>query len=380
MISLISNIRLNLNTEKAGFKGLRNWKHQTVFGRAAEQRDPSIGRCPGSPRAFTLVELLVVIAIIGILVALLLPAVQSAREAARRISCTNNLKQIGLAMHQFENTTKTYPSSIRWQPNRPSGNWSIHARILPYLELSELEKAIDYSQGYSNVRISNAVDAPLISAFRLSMYVCPSEVRDEARLKNDIPTYYPLNYGFSSGTWFIYQPESNARGVAGPGVFTPNSKTRPRQITDGLSHTLMAAEVKAYTPYFRDGGPAPTSAPNNPIAICSLGGNFKSSSGHTEWVDGRVHQTGFTATFSPNTKVICEQSGEAFDVDYTSNRESQTQTAPTYAAVTSRSYHPGSINVAFMDGSTHTIGNDIDLRLWRALSTKNGGEVVGELE
>lgn len=324
--------------------------------------------------AFTLVELLVVIAIIGVLVSLLLPAVQAAREAARRSSCTNNLKQIGVAMHNFENSHKNYPPSMSWRYGKRPSEWSAQARILPFLEQAQLEDAIDYEEDYETLRLSSDPAAPLISSFRIDVYLCPTEERDEPRMENGENAQYPLNYGFNFGVWRVYTPTQDAVGIGGPGVLYPNSHLRPAQISDGLSNTLMAAEVKGYTPYFRDSNTTPP-APTDPAAICGLGGNFKETSGHTEWVDGRVHQTGFTALFTPNTSVECVQSGERFDVDWTSAREGQTQTGPTLAAVTSRSYHPGVVNVARMDGSVETIADGVELSVWQAMATRNGGEV-----
>ena len=108
-----------------------------------------------------------------------------------------------------------------------------------------------------------------------------------------------------------------------------------------------------------------------------MGGSFKADSGHTEWVDGRVHQTGFTTVFTPGTRVVCVQGGQPYDVDWTSSREGKSDTELTYSAVTARSYHAGDIvNVAMMDGSVHVVTSDIDLMIWRALSTRAGEEAV----
>ena len=110
--------------------------------------------------------------------------------------------------------------------------------------------------------------------------------------------------------------------------------------------------------------------------VCALGGSFKTNSGHTEWVDGRVHQTGVTTTFTPNTKVLCRQGGITYDIDWTNQREGRSSTVPTYAAVTSRSYHPTGVNVVLMDGSVQFVANEIHLSIWRALSTRAGNEPV----
>jgi prepilin-type processing-associated H-X9-DG protein len=135
--------------------------------------------------------------------------------------------------------------------------------------------------------------------------------------------------------------------------------------------------VKAYTPYFRDQALNQPTPPAAPGEICSLGGSFKVDSGHTEWVDGRAHQTGFTAVFTPNTRVPCTQNGQTYDVDWTSMREGINATDITYSAVTSRSYHSGGVvNVAMVDGSIHAISDAVDLVVWRAAATRSGGETV----
>src|SRR6478735_1984364 len=122
--------------------------------------------------AFTLVELLVVVAIIGLLVALILPAVQAAREAARRMSCGNNLRQIGLGLQNFESTAKVFPSSLRPTPPDPNGlfnGWSAHAQILPYLEQASLYQSINFDLAYSA--------QSSISSVRVRAFICPAEIR-----------------------------------------------------------------------------------------------------------------------------------------------------------------------------------------------------------
>ena len=109
-----------------------------------------------------------------------------------------------------------------------------------------------------------------------------------------------------------------------------------------------------------------------------LGGDLRETSGHTEQVDGRSHQTGFTAVFTPNTEVLrVESSGVELNIDWTSQREGRAD-APTFAAITSRSYHNGGVNATNVDGSTRFVSDSIDLIAWRALATRNGGEVVNE--
>ena len=128
-------------------------------------------------RGFTLIELLVVIAIIAILVALILPAVQQAREAARRTECLNNLKQIALAVNLYEEVRRAYPPSFTTVQGQATDSWSVQARILPFLEQDAAYNRIDFGQPYSS--------SPEIKRMRVDTYLCPSEPKDNVRLKND---------------------------------------------------------------------------------------------------------------------------------------------------------------------------------------------------
>ena len=106
-----------------------------------------------------------------------------------------------------------------------------------------------------------------------------------------------------------------------------------------------------------------------------LGPSKNDNTGHTEWCDGRVHHSGFTTVFAPNTFVsYLHSDGITYDIDYNSRQEGKSATQPTYAAVTARSHHPGSINILLMDGSVHGINENIDRALWRALGTRDGGD------
>lgn len=316
---------------------------------------------------FTLVELLVVIAIIGILVALLLPAVQAAREAARKTQCLNNLKQIGLATLNYENQVGTLPPAICIGPNE-FGAWSAQARLLPYMEEGNLSSQINFGTTYKT-------QLQVIKQ-RVNVYFCPSDPNDHPSGSDGLEQY-PITYAANMGSWLVYRPLNSLVGEGNNGVFVPNSGKRLAEITDGLSKTLFFAEVKAFQPVVKE-APAPSKIPTSPQEIGSLGGSgdFEPTDGHTEWVEGRVHQTGFTVTFTPNSIVPFHDSTGDYDLDFTSAEEGE-GVEPTFAAVTARSYHSGQIvNSLLGDGAVRSVPAAIDLAVWRNLGICDDGNPV----
>lgn len=328
--------------------------------------------------AFTLVELLVVIGIIGVLVGLLLPAVQAAREAARRMQCSNHLKQVALAVHNYQSAFNKFPPSalvdLSISSTGNNGSWGVHGRILPFLEQGNVYENVDLSSGWDN---QQAIDG-----LKIPTFACPSDPgSDQERVFDDgRPTLYPTNYGFNFGTWFVFDPTTQ-RG--GDGMFHPNNFFSFRDCLDGTSNTLLIAEVKAWTPYTRNGGPSTTDIPTNQAdaeAIVASGTQFKNT-GHTEWPDGRVHHTGFTTTLSPNSDVHYTGAGALHkQTDFNSWQEGRDGMAgnPTYATINSRSHHTGLVQVANVDGSVASITDSIDIQTWHALGTRYGGEVIQE--
>jgi prepilin-type N-terminal cleavage/methylation domain-containing protein len=339
-------------------------------------------RLPGTVKrqAFTLIELLVVIAIIAVLVALLLPAVQQAREAARRTQCKNNLRQIALAMHNYESASGTLPPSMAINPRiTTNASWSIHGRLMPWLEQVNLYSQIDLSRTWHNF--------PIISGFRVPVFACPSDPKSD-RLRDTGSNgimLYPTCYGFNFGTWLVFDP---ATGAGGDGITFPNSKITLASITDGTSNTLLASEVHAWTAYTRNGGPPSAAVPNSAAIVAVYADSgikdrilpaTQDGTGHTEWANGHSHHSGFTTTLTPNSDVVYNFEGVTYhNTDYASRQEGSSTTSVSYSALNARSYHSGMVHAALVDGSVRAISGNIDLSVWRGLGTRRGGERPGD--
>jgi len=319
--------------------------------------------------AFTLIELLVVIAIIAVLIGLLLPAVQKVRETANGISCKNNLKQLGLALHNYESNCRCFPPPCNLKIGVPSESWSVNALLLPYVEQNNLQNQIDFTTSYQT--------QAQVTQTSIKLLLCPDEVNDGSYSLPPL-TYYPTDYAVSFGTWFIYNPNTQQ---IGDGAFGVNRSMRTADFTDGMSNTLGMAEVKAHQALLYDGGSpnVPSVPPPSTAAACvSYGGTFDPELGHTQWVNGMMVQTGMATTFTPNTKMLYLDglSSTSADVDFISSRLGDSATRLSYAAVNARSYHPGGVNALFMDGSVRFVPDTVDLVTWQALGSRAGGEAV----
>lgn len=333
-------------------------------------------------RGFTLIELLVVIAIIGVLIALLLPAVQQAREAARRTSCINNMKQFGIALHNYVDAHSVLPPAIVMtdrgisaSPRHQTYGWGIHPRLLPFLD--SLNK-------FDVINMFVTQDEPAnytIRAIPLGTYICPSDPEGNNHRVED--QHHNCSYAFNRGDWYVWDGFAGYQPPVSP--FYVNSSVRLSQIIDGTSKTMFMSEGKIRLPFIRDcaamlyspqnATPQPSVDAEPDTLIGFNGGcNALRLFSHTEWHYGDVNHSGFTTAFTPNrkTRAVFGGSQILFDADVLSWRESVG--GPTYAAITARSWHPGGVNVLFGDGAVHFIQDALDGPTWRALGTIKGGE------
>ncbi|MEZ6131033.1 MAG: DUF1559 domain-containing protein [Planctomycetaceae bacterium] len=305
-------------------------------------------------RGFTLIELLVVIAIIAILIALLLPAVQQAREAARRTQCKNNLKQWGLALHNYHDTALKFPmgamglnavTNVTPTPN----NMSWHIRVLPYIDQANLYAKFDFSRNY------NSTTAPSNRDNRDTTFDglhCPSALtrdRKPATIGEGWTVHY---YGVAGpkGTRPApatgnYPHNGNATtdhgGTATSGILYRNSDTAMRDITDGTSNTFLVGEISS---------------------------KAANSNSYRAWIQGASNGSGNTANYA--CKNINRPMGPSGYSGGVATR--------LFGDVRFGSNHTGGAHFLLGDGTVRFISENIDFNIYRALATRSEGEVIGE--
>lgn len=318
---------------------------------------------------FTLIELLVVIAIIAVLIALLLPAVQQAREAARRTQCKNNLKQIGLALHNYHDTHNTLP------PGSISANSATTITMtLPYLEQANVYDLFVFDQGDLNAVPGSAMSRA--RAQSMAFLQCPSE----AGGGSGFSWAGHANYQPSFGDTPSFRPLGSANAAVpayNRGPFYHNSKTRFGDVSDGLSNTALYSEIKK-GPHSNDGstGVVPTG-----VTVATRLSGAPSDGAYPATCDNRATAAWryrglqyyrallvanyYNHTLGPNAKVrdcIWDDSPVTYG----------------HGHLAARSYHTGGVNVAMGDGSVKFASDSIDNGVWRAVGSRSGGEVVSE--
>lgn len=308
--------------------------------------------------AFTLVELLVVIAIIGILVSLLLPAVQAAREAARRMQCTNNLKQLGLATHNYLSAHSRLPLCL----NGTTKPLSVHAYLLPFLEQIPLYNQVDFKTSWNSP--TNAV----AMGTSVQTFNCPSEP------SSTLPVGRAgTNYRANQGSQLMYNKPPTVTsdpnyGMPAPnGIFISDRSLRVGEILDGLSNTAAFSE-HPYADFnnatvnkwdtFRPGTYPAT--PDEAIQQCNaVNINNLAMQGVSDvgapWLQSYHSTTQYFHVAAPNARSCMFPPGRI--------------------STTAASFHTGGVVVAMCDGSVDFFSDTIDLTIWRAVGSRDGGEV-----
>lgn len=319
-------------------------------------RDDSARIRPG----FTLIELLVVIAVIAILIALLLPAVQQAREAARRTQCQNHLKQICLALHNYESAHRTFPPGTLGWP------WvfSAQAQLLPFVDQAAVRNLLDFTRPPLTFggAFPDAAANESAARTRISLFLCPSDA--EGVEGSD---FGGISYPACTGSGLV----NNGSSANADGVIFARSNVRFSDITDGTSVTAAFGESILGSGTDTT-GPAPTEALRQVIelpmatattpAACVPGGStLWSGQRGAKWINGHYADTLYNHYYAPN----------AITPDCNNGFHSAALTA-------ARSLHPGGVHTALCDGSVRFVTENVDLVIWRGLATRAKKEVLGD--
>ncbi len=334
-------------------------------------------------RAFTLIELLVVIAIIAILIALLLPAVQQAREAARRTQCRNNLKQLGLALHNYESSLQTFPPNLvpGNNYNYSGGNWGVLAYLSPYLDQTAIYNLMNLNAPtYAATSPYNIADPnnALAASYVIPMFLCPSDKSTSLGGAYGVASLGPSNYcaNQGSGTNVLTGGTINGSPYNADGVMFANSKIRIADITDGTSNTACMSESVLGDGARNATGTTPPASPQKVYAYNTSYSNVDDASCAAAtswnvqtprqflWYSGEIRNTSYNHYYNPNDSRW----------DCITNAYSLGYTAVGWKAA--RSLHTGGVHLLMCDGSVRFVSNNIDNTLWRSLATRAGGEVI----
>ncbi|MBI2806542.1 MAG: DUF1559 domain-containing protein [Planctomycetes bacterium] len=314
-----------------------------------------------SRRAFTLIELLVVIAIIAVLIALLVPAVQKVRAAAARTQCQNNLRQLGLAMHNYESANKVLPPGRSQWPKVVSAL----ARLLANVEQTNLQRLVNFDGTLSDPQ------NVLASRTKIEMFICPSD-----GMNGQVPgmTDFGTNYVACNGAGALFDSAGNPTRYLtipnGNGIFA-QMPVRIAHIPDGASNTAAFCESTLGNGIPLAAGTPPTnpriyvlevpgSSDPTPAACDGMAGNWAANRG-AMWINGHFGHTLYNHFYPPNSRKWACGNG-----------------SHNKALVSARSNHTGGVNLLLADGSVRFVNETVSLTTWRALATRMGDEVLGD--
>ena len=339
---------------------------------------------PRSHRGFTLIELLVVIAIIGILVALLLPAMQAARESARRMECTNHLKQLGVALSGYHDALRTFPAGSLMRddpawPGYPSElfAWGVLAQLTPYVEQLNLGGTMNlkypiYTFG-GPLGFSFSQPNQLAIGTTVPLFLCPSDKAASIESNWGVPAIGPTNYTANMGTGL-----NGGSPINTDGPFYNLSGTRFADITDGTSNTACMSESLLGDGAESASGPTPPAdvqrvyAWLSPVDTMSDVACASPSLWNLQrrrqfaWYSGEIRCASYNHYYVPNIDRW----------DCVSNAPSLGFTAIGWKAA--RSQHEGGVHLLLCDGSARFVSENINGPTWRALATRAGNEILGE--
>ncbi|MDZ4818498.1 MAG: DUF1559 domain-containing protein [Planctomycetota bacterium] len=342
------------------------------------------GNCAQNPRfsrleitplrqGFTLVELLVVIAIIGILVSLLLPAIQAARAASQRMSCSNSVKQMNLAVLNYVSARKKFPAGRMGGVN---GQWSVHAQILPYIEETATASFVNFA---ADTGANTTAQQMTIKSF-----LCPTAPPERLVDLDTTTTQAPAGRSSYRACGGSDTGQAAAGVEKNNGIFMLNRYTTMGQITDGTSKTALFSEVM-----LGDGSVELSEVPGDTFAIASsnesadqvyqaclpITQSYHTLTGATKqwcqhgrnWTNGNYISTRYNHVMTPNGPSCTRTSGASM-VPNNINVSG--------GAVTASSLHTGGVNLGLADDSVHFVSDSVDVTVWRALGSKNGAEVA----
>ncbi|MBI1312558.1 DUF1559 domain-containing protein [bacterium] len=342
----------------------------------------------GARHGFTLIELLVVIAIIAVLVALLLPAVQQAREAARRSSCKNNLKQLGLALHNYESIHSVFPPNMTpggTNYRYSAGNWGVLAHLSPLMDQAGVYGLMNLeSPTYCLVGSAYEICDPnnkLAAGMTISSYLCPSDHGRSVGSGYGVAAFGPANYVANLGSGLKVTASGNQHGSPydADGVMYADSSIRLADITDGTSNTAAMSETLLGEGTTSSSGATPPADPSRVYAYLDtypstvsdaacLAPNRWNLDQHRGflWFSGEMRNSSYNHYYLPNDKRW----------DCITNAAALGYTAIGWKAA--RSLHNGGVHLLLCDGSVRFVTDSVDTAVWHGLGTRSGNEDVGE--